>query len=96
MDSAISNIDLTIVLSYFAIVLLIGFWVSRKTETGEDLFLGGRSFGWGIIGLSLFASNISSTTMIGLTGAAYTTGIVNSVYEWMSGCLLYTSPSPRD
>ncbi len=81
----IHTIDITIVISYFVLVLGIGFWISRSTKTGEDLFLGGRSFGWGLIGLSLFASNISSSTLIGLSGAAYTTGIVNSVYEWMSG-----------
>ena len=84
-NSTLSNIDLFIVVSYFVVVLGIGLYISRSTKTGEDLFLGGRSFGWGLIGLSLFASNISSATLIGLTGAAYTTGIVNSVYEWMSG-----------
>ncbi len=85
MQSQISNVDVGIIIGYFIIVLLIGFIVSRSTKTGEDLFLGGRSFGWGVIGLSLFASNISSSTIVGLSGAAYTTGIVNSVYEWMSG-----------
>ena len=85
MTTNISNIDIGIIISYFIIVLLIGFYIARQTKTGEDLFLGGRSFGWGIIGLSLFASNISSSTIIGLSGAAYTTGIATSVYEWMSG-----------
>ena len=85
MNVGISNIDIAIIISYFVVVLTIGFWISRSTKTGEDLFLAGRSFGWGLIGLSLFASNISSSTIIGLSGAAYTTGIVNSVYEWMSG-----------
>jgi len=85
MESHISTIDIAIVIGYFIMVLIIGFWISRKTKTGEDLFLGGRTFGWGLIGLSLFASNISGSTIVGLAGAAYTTGIVNSVYEWMSG-----------
>lgn len=85
MNTTISNIDIAIVLGYLGLVLVIGFWVARRTKTGEDLFLGGRSFGWGLIALSLFASNISSSTIIGLSGAAYSTGIVNSVYEWMSG-----------
>ena len=85
MTTVISTIDIAIIISYFILVLGIGFWIARRTKTGEDLFLGGRSFGWGLIGLSLFASNISSSTIIGLSGAAYTTGIVNSVYEWMSG-----------
>ena len=84
MDS-ISSLDITIIIAYFALVLLIGIWVGRKAKTGEDLFLGGRSLTWGFIGLSLFASNISSATIIGLTGAAYSSGIVQSVYEWISG-----------
>ena len=85
MEAQISTIDLGVIVFYFLIVLGLGFWVSRKTKTSEDLFLGGRSFGWGLIGLSLFASNISSSTIIGLTGAAYSSGIVTSVYEWISG-----------
>lgn len=85
MPTGISTIDICIVIAYLCLVLAIGFWIARRTKTGEDLFLGGRTFGWGLIGLSLFASNISSTTIIGLTGSAYAVGIVDSVYEWMSG-----------
>ena len=85
INNGIATFDLIIIAIYFIVVLGIGLWIARKTSTGEDLFLGGRTFGWGIIGLSLFASNISSTTLIGLSGAAYSTGIVDSVYEWLSG-----------
>ncbi len=85
MATGISNIDLIIIVLYFMMVLGIGFAIARRTRTSDDLFLGGRTFGWGLIGLSLFASNISSATIIGLSGAAYTSGIVNSVYEWLSG-----------
>ena len=85
MGQVISNLDLGVIALYFVMVLLLGFWAARKTNTSDDLFLGGRSLTWGFIGLSLFASNISSTTIIGLTGAAYSSGIVQSVYEWISG-----------
>ncbi|MEM6804121.1 MAG: sodium:solute symporter [Bacteroidota bacterium] len=81
----ITTLDLSIIGIYFVTVLGIGLYIARSTKTGEDLFLGGRTFGWGLIGLSLFASNISSSTIIGLSGAAYSTGIVQSVFEWMSG-----------
>ena len=78
----ISSIDLSIVAIYLVAVAVIGVIVSRTTNTDDDLFLGGRSLGWGVIGLSLFASNISSTTLVGLAGAAYTSGIVHSVWEF--------------
>jgi SSS family solute:Na+ symporter len=73
---------------YFTIVFLIGVWISRSLEDSDDLFLAGRSLGWGAIGFSLFASNISSTTMIGLAGAAYSTGIAVANFEWMAAVVL--------
>ena len=78
----LSNTDLTIMVVYLLAIAGIGVAVSRGTKTGEDLFLGGRTLTWSLIGLSLFASNISSTTLVGLAGAAYTSGIVNSVWEF--------------
>lgn len=83
--NGIATIDIAIVVGYFALVIGLGFYFAKKNKTSDDLFLGGRTFGWGLIGLSLFASNISSSTIIGLSGKAYSTGVVQSVYEWMSG-----------
>jgi SSS family solute:Na+ symporter len=70
------------------VVFAIGFRMARRTHSAEDLFLAGRRLGWLPIGLSLFASNISSTTMIGLAGAAYTWGIAVANYEWMAAPIL--------
>ena len=85
VQQSISNIDIGVIVAYFVVIVAIGVWVARRTDTGEDLFLAGRSLTWGVIGFSLFASNISSTTLIGLSGAAYSSGIAVSTYEWMSG-----------
>jgi len=81
----ISQIDIGVIVVYFIVVFAVGIYVAQKTKSSDDLFLGGRTFTWGFIGLSLFASNISTTTIMGLSGAAYLTGISQSVYEWMSG-----------
>lgn len=85
---SINNIDLTVVIVYFLFIFVLGLWIARSNKSSEDLFLGGRTFTWGLIGLSIFASNISSSTIIGLSGAAYSSGIVQSVYEWMAGIAL--------
>lgn len=84
-NPTLAPIDLIVIVAYLAIVTLIGVWVARETKTGEDLFLAGRSLKWAAIGLSLFASNISTTTLIGLSGAAYVDGITVSAYEWLAG-----------
>ncbi|CAM4308902.1 sodium:solute symporter [Palleronia rufa] len=85
VQNAITGLDLGVIAAYFGVVILIGVWVARQTDSDEDLFLAGRSLGWAAIGFSLFASNISSSTLIGLTGSAYTTGLAPSAYEWLAG-----------
>jgi len=84
----LTDFDLLIVFVYFMLVLIIGVSAARKTQDTEDLFLAGHRLTWLPIGFSLFASNISSTTLIGLTGAAYTWGIAVANYEWMAAPIL--------
>jgi SSS family solute:Na+ symporter len=84
----LETIDFFIVGVYFALVLYIGLRMAKRTHSGDDLFLAGRRLTWIPIGFSLFASNISSTTLVGLTGAAYTWGIAVSNYEWMAAFIL--------
>ena len=73
---------------YLIILVYIAVLSGKKTNTVEDLFLARGSLGFIIIGFSLFASNISSTTLIGLAGSAYKSGISVANYEWMAGVVL--------
>ena len=84
----LTNLDYLVIGGYFAVVLIIGLRMARRTHSGADLFLAGRRLGWLPVGFSLFASNISSTTLIGLSGAAYVWGIAVSNYEWMAAFVL--------
>lgn len=81
-------LDYGVIGLYALLVVYIGWRSARRTHAPEDLFLASRGLGFGIVGLSLFASNISSTTLIGLSGAAYETGIAVVNYEWMAGLVL--------
>ena len=63
--------------------LAIGLIGDSKTETTADYFLAGRKLKWYQIGFSLFATNFSASALIGLTGAAYITGIAIYNYEWV-------------
>jgi len=77
-------LDLFIIGLYGVFIIGAGIRFMKEHETADDYFLAGRSMGWPLIGLSLFASNISSTTLIGLSGDAYKTGISVFNYEWMA------------
>ena len=46
-------VDLAIILAYFAAVLLIGLWVSKRGSKDMDsYFLGGKSLKWYVLGIS--------------------------------------------
>ena len=81
-------IDIAIIVSYIVFVVWFGFRIGKKHKSAEDYFLAGRSMIWPFIGISLFASNISSTTLIGLAGDAYSTGISVFNYEWFAAVIL--------
>ncbi len=88
IEFTLHPIDLTIIGLYLVFVVWLGLRLSKKHETAEDYFLAGRSMIWPFIGVSLFASNISSTTLIGLAGDAYSTGVSVFNYEWFAVIIL--------
>jgi SSS family solute:Na+ symporter len=81
-------LDYLIVVVYFAGVLLHGLWVSRGHENSEDYFLAGRNLPWFLIGFSLFASNMSGASFVGLMGASYDNGLAVFNYEWTATLVL--------
>ncbi len=70
----LSVIDIVIIFAYFAFIVYVGFKYSKSSNT-ESYFLAGRSMRWPVIGFSMFAASISSSTLIGQAGDAYSTGI---------------------
>ena len=74
--------DWVVVAGYVLVILGIGFWGTRRSETSDDYFLAGRSISWPLTGLSLFATNMSGSTLVGLVGGAYQMGLVIYNYEW--------------
>ncbi|WP_375257314.1 sodium:solute symporter [Citreimonas sp.] len=82
-------IDYTIVLIYFVAIIGHGIYVSRKLDSGADsYFLAGRSLPWYLIGFSLFASNMSGSSFVGLMGGSYANGVVIFNYEWTAAFVL--------
>jgi SSS family solute:Na+ symporter len=69
-------------------MIFLGIFYAGKNENAEDYFLAGRKMTWPFVGLSLFASQISSTSLIGLSGDAYSTGISVYNYEWVSAIIM--------
>lgn len=80
-------IDTTIMIVYGLAIIGYGLYKARSKDS-EEYFLGGRSMIWPVVGISLFAANISSSTLVGLAGDAYSTNTHVFNYEWMAAVIL--------
>ena len=82
-------LDLAIILLYLCGILTIGLLSVRHIRiTGTVFFLAGRSLSWPLVGAALFASNISTIHLVGLTASGYNEGLVWGNFEWMAAYTL--------
>ena len=82
----VSWIDAIIVVCYMAAIVWWGLR-NAKSNDSQSYFLAGRSMPWWVVGLSLFAASISSTTLIGQSGDSYATGLAVFNYN-LTGVLV--------
>jgi SSS family solute:Na+ symporter len=83
----LQTIDFVIIIVYLVGIIWYGI-KKGKQQSSEDYFLAGRNMTWPIVGISLFAANIGSNTLIGLTSDAYQTNVAVYNYEWMAAVVL--------
>lgn len=88
MEFNLPTLDLGIIVFYLIAVVAVGIYFGSKHKNAEDYFLAGRNLTWPIIGFSLFASNMSSNSLVGLAGAGYKDGFSVYSYEWMAVIVL--------
>jgi solute:Na+ symporter, SSS family len=80
---SLSAVDIVVIAIYFVMVIYIGFYLKRFTNTGEDFFLAGREMSAWIAGLSFVAANLGSLEMMGWAAAAYQYGILATHWYWI-------------
>ena len=79
--------DLLVIAAYFAGVIGIGFYFSRRNQDTADFALGGRSIPWWAVLASILAAEISAGTFFGAPGEGFKTR--NFTYgQMMAGYLL--------
>jgi SSS family solute:Na+ symporter len=92
MNLAVGPLDVAIIAIYMAGVVGIGCYAGfvrrRGGGEGSHYFLAGNTLTWPVIGLSMFAANISTVHLVSLAEAAYKYGLVFGNFEWMAGFTL--------
>src|SRR5882762_5002940 len=94
MTSLMSSIDWGIIVIYLIAVVGLGVMAGSMRRRGErggeggHYFLAGHTLTWPVIGLAMFAANISTVHLVSLAEAAYKYGLVYGNFEWMAGFTL--------
>jgi len=86
-----TSLDWGIIAAYMIGVMGIGVaagFFRRKGSEGGHYFLADQSLTWPIIGLAMFAANISTVHLVSLAQCAYTSGLLYGNFEWMAGFTL--------
>ena len=87
----LSRIDILIISAYLFGIVTLGFWAGsrrRKGGEGSHYFLAGNTLTWPVIGLAMFAANISTVHLVSLAESAYKYGLIYGNFEWMAGFTL--------
>jgi SSS family solute:Na+ symporter len=80
---SLAPVDVFIIAVYFVMVLGIGFYLKRYTNTAEEFFLAGREMTAWVAGLSFLAANLGSLELMGWAAAAYQYGILATHWYWI-------------
>ena len=62
-------------IGYNLLLILIGLWASKRTQSTEDFFIGGHKLGPWVAGISSSASASSAWSLLGASGATYMWGV---------------------
>lgn len=68
-------LDTVVLIAYLAGVTGIAVWAGRKQASAQSYFLGNRNLPWGMIMLSLVATETSVLTFLSIPGVAYLTDL---------------------
>ena len=79
----LAPVDLAIIIIYFALVLVIGFYLKRFATTGEDFFMAGREMTAWVAGLAFVSANLGSLELLGWAGSSYQYGILAAHWYWI-------------
>jgi len=73
--------DVAVFLGFFALVVGVSLYKSRREKSSEDYFLAGRDLKWWLIGLSIVAANLSTEQFVGMAGQS-AGGVGLAVSAW--------------
>jgi SSS family solute:Na+ symporter len=77
-ESSLNFVDWFIIAVYFAFVMGIGLYVTKRSKTAEDFFMAGRNNSSWVAGLAFLSANLGALELLGMAGQSYQYGILTA------------------
>lgn len=77
-----NTLDLIVLVAYFAGITAYGLWISRRTQTSDGYFLGGRKLRWWTMMGQAFGSGTHAEMPVAQAGASFSGGFATIWYQW--------------
>ncbi len=79
-----NTIDVSIILIYVMLTLMVGIWVSKKASKGlESYFLGGNNIKWYFLGLSNGSGMFDVSGTAWMVGILFLYGVKSFMFMWL-------------
>ncbi|MBA2257874.1 MAG: sodium/solute symporter [Acidobacteria bacterium] len=82
MPSRLETADHIVIIGYFVLLTLIGFYFWRRMRHVRDLFAAGGNVPWWLTGISFYLTGFSAFTFVAYSEMAYRFGIVAMTLAW--------------
>ncbi len=80
---ALNTLDIVIIATFFALILLVGILVSKRaSKSSSEFFLGGRTMPWWLLGVSMVATTFSTDTPNLVTDFVRKNGVAGNWAWW--------------
>jgi len=82
-------LDLLVLVTYFVLMIAIGFGSARLVKNREDFYMGGRRFGKFLTAFFSFGAGTHADHAVGVASKSYSVGLSGIWYQWV---MLFTLP----
>jgi len=84
LQAGISTLDYAVIAAFFAVMIGVGVYYSRKSKSSDQFFGNDKSVPWWLSGVSFYMNSFSALAFVMYSALAYKFGWVPVTVSWLS------------
>ena len=84
MNGSLAFADYAVIAAFFAVMLGVGLWYSRRSASSDQFFGNDKSVPWWLSGVSFYMNSFSALAFVMYSALAYKFGWVPVTVSWLS------------